>query len=288
MEFLKENLQEYQEICMKAHHLWDELMKSVDTKEDSIDFYKRRVFDFIWESNCLESTLSNDACKREAGAVLMKIIDTKDTSKATMSTDTPKPTAIQQLVNHLNAYFCLCHKDSATQQLPVLSEELIKHTHGVMMQGLDTDDGTKVNAGVYRTMSVYAGEHAFPLHKCVPANMARIVAEYESKATHDHNPFQLASWLFFQVVSLHPFEDGNGRLSRILWCYSLMRDGLPFPVVLTSGHRRSQKHLVRCLEHDRRLSAIDQPHLTALSIVSVWKAWDSFLDKNKLLIQEPL
>ena len=182
--------------------------------------------------------------------------------KATVSTDAPKPTATQQLVNHLNAYACLCNKYSATEQLPVLTEELIKHTHGViMMQGLETDDSTKVNAGVYRTMSVHAGDHLFPSHKCVPTNMARTVAEYESKVTDDHDHFQLASWLFFQVVSLHPFEDGNGRLSRLLWCYSLMRDGLPFPAVLTSGHRRSQKHLVRCLEHDRRFSVFDQPTL---------------------------
>ena len=31
-----------------------------------------------------------------------------------------------------------------------------------------------------------------------------------------------------------------------------MQDGLPFPAVLTSGHKQSQSHLVQCLEQDRK------------------------------------
>lgn len=281
VDFLKDS-EKCREKSKKAQQVWSSFLES--NEEMLSNFHTKKILTLIWESNHLEGTLPKEAKEADANEKLLKIIETKKSS------DTPcadaskvnKPT--QQLVNHLNAYFHLCSKDSDTQQLPTLSEELIKRTHEVMMRGLETDDGTKVNAGVYRTISVHAGEHVFPSYKCVPANMARIVAEYESKASSAHDPCQLASWLFFQVVSLHPFEDGNGRLSRLLWCYSLIRDELPFPAVLTSGHRRSQKHLVWCLERDRRLSVTDQPHLTSLSVVSVQKAWDSFLDETKSLI----
>ena len=269
--------------CIEAQQVWDRFSES--NEEVLSNFRKKKTLTFIWESNRLEGTLPKEAKQKDVEKVLMEAVEERDVSKlnkvpaCTSGSSIDKPT--QQLMNHLKAFFCLCPRFPDKQSLPNLSEELIKHTHGVMMQGLETDDGTKVNAGVYRAMSVHAGDHVFPSHKCIPANMARIVAEYESKATHDHDHLQLASWLFFQVVSLHPFEDGNGRLSRLLWCYSLMRDGLPFPAVLTSGHRRSQKHLVRCLEHDRRLSVSDQPHLTNLSVVSIKQAWDSFLEDSK-------
>ena len=269
--------------CIEAQEVWERFSKC--NEEVLSNFRKQKTLTFIWESNRLEGTLPKEAKQADVEKALMKVIEERDMSKLNKGPacsggpGIDKPT--QQLMNHLKAFFFLCCQSPDKQSLPNLSEELIKHTHGVMMQGLETDDGTKVNAGVYRTMSVHAGDHVFPSHECIPTNMARIVAEYEFKASHDHDPFQLASWLFFQVVSLHPFEDGNGRLSRLLWCYSLMRDGLPFPAVLTSGHRRSQKHLVRCLEHDRRLSVSDQPHLTNLSVVSINQAWDSFLEEAK-------
>lgn len=272
--FVKE-CENYRENITDAQKVWSRFSES--NKETLSSFHKKKIVAFIWESNFLEGTLPKEAKEADTKEDLMKFID-------------PVPAKLpvnqsvsQQLLNHLKAYLHLCSKDSVTQQLPTLSEELIKRTHEVMMQGLKTDDGVKVNAGIYRTISVHAGIHVFPSFKCVPSNMAKIVTEYESKASNAHDPYQLASWLLFHVVSLHPFEDGNGRLSRLLWCYSLIRDGLPFPVVLTSGHRRSQKHLVMCLERDRRLSVSDQSNLTSLSLVSVGKAWESFLVENKPL-----
>lgn len=146
-----------------------------------------------------------------------------------------------------------------------------------MMSGLKNEDGMSINAGHYRTISVYAGTHVFPSFTCIPHSMAKIVEEYNEKFSCPHDPFELASWLHFNIVTLHPFEDGNGRMSRLLWCYSLMRDGLPFPAVLTSGHKRSQKHLVQCLNRDQnRLLMNDNPHMTTLTVVSVLLAWQEF------------
>ena len=157
--------------------------------------------------------------------------------------------------------------------LPDLTEKLIQQVHSVMMRGLKTERGELVNAGCYRKISVHAGQHVYPSHECIPANMERIVEEYNQKSSEPHDMYQLASWLHYNIVSLHPFEDGNGRISRLLWCYSLMRDGLPFPAILTSGHKRSQSHLVQCLQRDRKYVIANHPHLTTLTVVSVYQAW---------------
>lgn len=125
------------------------------------------------------------------------------------------------------------------------------------------------------------GGHIFPSFKCVPSNMSRIVRQYNEKFSGPHDSFELASWLHFSVVTLHPFEDGNGRISR-LWCYSLTRDGLPFPAVLTSGHKKSQKHLVLCLNRDDRFLRDANPHMTSLTVVSVLQAWQEFSEYCKI------
>ncbi|KZW03771.1 hypothetical protein EXIGLDRAFT_2945 [Exidia glandulosa HHB12029] len=42
-----------------------------------------------------------------------------------------------------------------------------------------------------------------------------------------HDAFAMASWIHLICVRCHPFEDGNGRISRILASIPLMMDGLP-------------------------------------------------------------
>ena len=181
-----------------------------------------------------------------------------------------------QLAQHLRAFELLC-PPPALASLPILTEDLIKRAHGIMMKGLRNEQGLSINAGSYRSIPVFAGCHVFPSHKCIPNRMSDIVRSYNEKAATVHDTYELASWLHFNVVSLHPFEDGNGRISRLLWCYSLMRDGLPFPAVLSSGHKKSQKHLVMCLKRDRdRFNVTDNPHMTTLTVVSVDRTWQEY------------
>ncbi|KAF8153961.1 fido domain-containing protein [Crassisporium funariophilum] len=42
----------------------------------------------------------------------------------------------------------------------------------------------------------------------------------------DMDPFASAAWISHVLVTIHPFEDGNGRLSRILASIPLLRSGL--------------------------------------------------------------
>ena len=42
-----------------------------------------------------------------------------------------------------------------------------------------------------------------------------------------------AAWLHHRFVRTHPFEDGNGRVSRLLMAYPYLKAGLPPPVIST-------------------------------------------------------
>ena len=47
----------------------------------------------------------------------------------------------------------------------------------------------------------------------------------------DLNPIELAAWTHAEFVKIHPFVDGNGRTSRLIMNYQLMRNGfLPVSV----------------------------------------------------------
>ena len=186
----------------------------------------------------------------------------------------------QQLQQHLRALLYIF--DAAEAKRP-LSEDLIKHAHRILMNELYTDDKVplKINAGEYRQCVVGdGGMHTYPDFSSVPSTVIRIVREYEVRSSNsDHDPFALAAWLLHEVLTIHPFEDGNGRISRLLWCYSLLRDGTPFPVTPFPGQRKAYKKYIMCITRDREIS-LSTPHckhLTSLTLISITVTWENFI-----------
>jgi Fic family protein len=256
--------------CLEARKKWEQQKKSVKLVKKMEKFSKKMGVKFVLLTNSLEDTLPNGVDKTKLEELLDTASDVDD-DEAMFSNE-------PQLQQHLKAFKLLnCPLP------PQLTEELIKEVHGVMMQDLKNEDGLAVNAGLYRRIPVHCGSicsgyNEYPSWECIPDSMSKIVKEYEEKMQdEDHDPFALASWLYFKVVSLHPFVDGNGRVSRLLWCYSLMRDSLPFPAILSSGHKRAQKHLLFCLKRDSTpLMAPQVPHITTLTVLSVHNAWQEY------------
>ncbi|KAF9243096.1 fido domain-containing protein, partial [Melanogaster broomeanus] len=50
------------------------------------------------------------------------------------------------------------------------------------------------------------------------------------------NPFATAAWLHLTITRCHPFDDGNGRMARLLSSIPLLRSGYP-PVYICPSHR---------------------------------------------------
>ncbi|KAF9024992.1 hypothetical protein BDZ89DRAFT_1068630 [Hymenopellis radicata] len=57
-----------------------------------------------------------------------------------------------------------------------------------------------------------------------------------SNNTDFANPFGLASWLHFVLARCHPFNDGNGRTTRMVASIPLMRAGYP-PIAINLSQR---------------------------------------------------
>ena len=268
--------------CKKVQDDWSKGKVNVKHLKN---LQKKLAAECIFESNKLEDTLPPGTDEAKVKKILIEAYDV-DMSEADWDQEgTDDIPGGRQLRQHMEAFKLLCLPQKGSNALHDLSEELIQQAHFIMMRGLKTEQGMRVSAGVYRKICVHAGQHVYPSYECIPENMKKIVSEYNQKASQPHDMYQLASWLHFKVVSLHPFEDGNGRISRLLWCYSLIRDGLPFPAVLTSGHKRSQSHLVHCLQRDRKSIRSNHPHLTTLTVVSVYQAWKACTDYSSSIAE---
>jgi Fic family protein len=67
-----------------------------------------------------------------------------------------------------------------------------------------------------------------------PAKMEELVAWYNKSKEH---PLLMAAMLHYNFVRIHPFDDGNGRVSRLLMNYVLLKNNLPLVVVKSSDKK---------------------------------------------------
>lgn len=104
-----------------------------------------------------------------------------------------------------------------------------------------TEDGQptkkKIKLGTYKTtpnsVKTRTGEmHHYASVEETPVLMKELMDWYnENKTNPEIHPLVLASLFHFKFVAIHPFDDGNGRLARILMNLILLRHAYPVVVV---------------------------------------------------------
>lgn len=78
-----------------------------------------------------------------------------------------------------------------------------------------------------------------------PRLMAELVAWY--RASEIKNAIILAAELHYRYIRIHPFDDGNGRIARLLVNYVLMKNDFP-PVIIKSAEK--EKYLTALRKAD--------------------------------------
>ena len=281
-DILEVDPEKHWKFCQDIQRKWEqEFSKEEKFLEKMVLYRKVSALTLVWVSDKLDGKLPDGMSQQKTYRLLSDVYDLPDDEaspsampgNAETNAETGRVSQFQ-LKQHVLALKRLL---KAADEKADLSEELIKSVHRDLMKGLKTDEGEVIKAGQYRSGPVSAGQHAYPAHDCIPENMKKMVENYNRKLGGEHDMFQLASWLLFDVVSLHPFEDGNGRLCRLLWCFSLIRDGLPFPLTLSTGHCKAHNHYVKCVIKDRNTHRPGNLQLTSLTVVCVKEKWDNFI-----------
>lgn len=153
----------------------------------------------------------------------------------------------QQLMQFLKAGKYLCQVNASQP----LSMDIICTTHNLLMSGAIEKDGTPVAAGRYRTTPAYSGTgYVYPEANTIPGRLLKIVTDFNVKVdAAATSSYKLAAELLYDTVTLHPFQNGNGRLCRLLAAYAAIRRGEPFTLHLSNGHSRARKHYQQVLRH---------------------------------------
>ena len=93
------------------------------------------------------------------------------------------------------------------------------------------------------------------------------------------DPIMAATDLFGNIINIHLFEDGNGRICRLILAHGLIQmKCCLFPVILGSFHRRGRRHYIRAVMFDRKPSV-----LYTMIVKSLIHSWDNFEQNATML-----
>lgn len=151
----------------------------------------------------------------------LSLIETKVLLEDHISVGNKSLREIYEVVNHNKAfsYVKKCILDNKR-----LDENIVKDIHSILMENI-------LVGGVYRNVEVRitGAKHKPPAPSEIYYQIKEFFNNMNSKP--DFNSIELAAWTHAEFVKIHPFVDGNGRTSRLIMNYQLMRNGfLPVSV----------------------------------------------------------
>ena len=164
-------------------------------------------------------------------------------------------------------------KTEAKDRNRMLSEHFIRQLNQTILvrdfykTSRDGDFRYKINVGVYKTrpnsVITPTGElfdYASPEE--TPPLMGDLVEWYRNEEQRGKLKVEeLAALFHYRYIRIHPFEDGNGRIARLLVNYILLRHHYPMLVIRSDDRNNYLKSLHQCDLHTGKNTS-DGAHAT--------------------------
>ena len=178
----------------------------------------------------------------------------------------------------------------------IFSESDIRSLHKIILvqeYTVDaiTPDGKptkkRIQLGIYKTtpnhVKTETGEiHYYSSPEETPILMKELIDWYnEAKQNKKIHKLILATLFHHKFVSIHPFDDGNGRLGRILMNLILMQDGFP-PIVVKQEDKSNYYSVLSQADSGDYLAIVD--YMASLLLDSLNIQYKGVLGKD---ISEP-
>jgi Fic family protein len=114
-----------------------------------------------------------------------------------------------------------------------IEESSVLEVHRLLFEGIDG------NAGAYRIgqVRITGADFLHPRPDVIREQVSELLA-WLHENPDELRPIELAAVFHHRLVSIHPFLDGNGRVTRLLMNCVLLKNGYPFAVVLNNDRRR--------------------------------------------------
>lgn len=133
---------------------------------------------------------------------------------------------IVETVNHFNCIDQII--ESANYQL---NESLIKQLHAILKSGTSDSRKTWFTVGDYKRFENEVGGRPTTKPADVSKEMKRLLQTYN---LHKSKTLQEIIAFHYEFEKIHPFQDGNGRIGRLIMFKECLRNGIT-PFIITDN-----------------------------------------------------
>lgn len=257
---------------------WDCVKHNYDN--GFVDEVKRRLeAKFFYHCN-----IGEDHGLRTVG----KIEEFLTSNKQTAILDSNLSLEEQETVNLRDAYSYLNSECEAedTECRGLLEESMLRKVNKIVLRNI-TRPKCLTEPGIYSDRARIAHFNGEIYYYQQPDDMTEAVCllldrfnslftESMSKTDEEEKLegiFKSVAWLVFELLDLHPFSDGNGRLCRLL-CSYILSTYAPFPSPIYNMYSESSKMDFEQTLVETRKSPSRQPQgLATMIIESNWAMW---------------
>ena len=189
---------------------------------------------------------------------------------------TPLPTRDEDSHDILGTYSIVSNQEEM-KAIPGTADELLRilqYRHKILLAARKSK-----NPGQFKDRNNRAGETHFVDYTLVKGTLVKGFDYYQALV----HPFAKAAFMMFMISEVHPFLDGNGRISRIMMNAEFVtrnQTRIIIPAVFREDYLLTLRKLSRDKQPESYIKMLDKAHRFSETIVGSMNFMEDLLEKS--------
>jgi len=228
-----------------------ERIKNLKRDFDNLKRDKESLLTIIDEAEIPEAIYNSNAIENST-------LTLKETEKILLDMEVSRDVSVREVFEAKNLARVVGYiRDKS--KLTEINKEIILFLHQMLIGGIDD----KI-AGRFRRKGEYVrvGTHVAPAPEHVEHMIESVLSEYNSNLS-DYFLDKIAKF-HLDFENVHPFNDGNGRIGRVLICFQLLKLGFPMIII---RDKEKQKYYNAFKEYDNKENTKEMEKIIVLALM---------------------
>ena len=242
-------------------------IKKLRNEYDKLKKGKDSLLALIDEAELPESVYNSNAIENST-------LTLRETEKILLEVEVQRDMNIREVFEAKNLARVITYIRGKSQEKEI-DKELILLLHQMLIGGIDDSI-----AGRFRKQYEYVrvGTHIAPAPEHIELMVDVAIAEYS--ANMDAYFLEKIAKFHLDFETIHPFNDGNGRIGRVLISYQLMRQG--FPMIIIRDKEKAQYYQTFADYRDRK-NTKSMEKVLALALIESLHKRIAYLKGEKII-----